>query len=140
MRNLHEQLLERRPIYNGKTIQMESAFERAEELVQSLKEYANNRIEYIKLSGIEKGSKIIAAAVAAIIVAVMILFFLIFASIALSVFLSEFIGISWVGFLIVACIYLVIALIVWATKRTLIQRKIMNAIIKQLFDGYEQQN
>jgi hypothetical protein len=120
-------------IETGKNNQMEKTFAKVEELADNLKEYVNTRIEKAKLRAAEKTSHIVAHAVAAVIVTVVVLFFIVFASIALSLLLGEWIGKEWAGFLIVAGIYLLIAIIVWLTRKQLIQVPIMNSLIRQIF-------
>jgi len=117
---------------------MEKAFARAEELAGTIKEYVNTKIESVKLSAAEKTSAVIANVVAGIVVALVFLFVIIFASIALSFGLGEWIGKTWAGFLIVAGLYLLIGIIVWAGRGKIIRMPLMNAIIQQLFSKEEE--
>jgi protein-S-isoprenylcysteine O-methyltransferase Ste14 len=112
---------------------MEKAFAKVEELADTVKEYVNTRIESVKLNAAEKSSAIIANVLAAVIVALVFVFFIVFASIALSLVLGDWIGKEWAGFLIVACLYLLIGIIVWAARGRIIRLPVMNALIKQLF-------
>ncbi len=116
---------------------MEKAFARVEELADTIKEYVNTRIESAKLSAAEKSSALIANVLAGIIVAFVFLFFIIFASIALSVGLGEWIGNTWAGFLIVACLYLLGGIVVWVGRGRIIRLPLMNALIRQLFSNDE---
>ncbi|HEY6063281.1 MAG TPA: phage holin family protein [Chitinophagaceae bacterium] len=116
---------------------MEKAFARVEELADTIKEYVNTRIESVKLSAAEKSSALIANVMAGVIVAVVFLLFIIFASIALSFGLGEWIGKTWVGFLIVAFLYLFIGIVVWVGRGKIIRLPIMNALIRQLFRNDE---
>ena len=112
---------------------MEKTFDKVEELVDNIKEYVNTRIEAVKLSAAEKSSVVIANAAAGIIAALVFLFFLGFASVALSICLGDWIGKAWAGFLIVAGIYLLAAIMVWTARHKIIQLPVMNALIHQLF-------
>lgn len=118
---------------------MENAFARVEELADTIKEYVNTRIESVKLSAAEKSSAVIANVLAGIIVAAVFLFFIIFASIALSFGLGEWIGKTWAGFLIVACLYLLTGMVVWVARGKIIRLPIMNALIQQL-SGNDEDN
>jgi fatty acid desaturase len=117
---------------------MEKAFARVEELADTIKEYVNTRIESVKLSAAEKSSAVIANVLAGIIVAVVFLFFIVFASLALSFGLGEWIGKTWAGFLIVAGLYLLFGIIVWAARGKIIRLPLMNAMIQQLFKKDEE--
>jgi ABC-type uncharacterized transport system fused permease/ATPase subunit len=112
---------------------MEKAFAKAEELASSVKEYINTRIEAAKLNAAEKTSGIVANIIAAIIVTLFFLFCIVFASTAAAVSLGEWMGKPWAGFLIVAFLYFLTGIIVWAKKEKIIRLPIMNALIKQLF-------
>jgi hypothetical protein len=117
---------------------MEKTFARVEELADTIKEYVNTRIESVKLSAAEKSSFVVANVLAGIFVAVVFLFFIVFASVALAFGLGEWIGKTWAGFLIVAGLYLLIGIVVWAGRGKLIRLPLMNAMIQQLFKKDEE--
>ncbi len=113
---------------------MEKAFAKAEELVDNIKEYVNNRMESAKLSTAEKTSSIIAMLVAGMTMAFVLLFFLVFAGIAASLGLGEWLGVPWLGFLIMALFYLLLGIVVWLARSPLIQMPIIRLLLKQLFN------
>lgn len=117
---------------------MEKLFAKIEELAGSVKQYVNTRVGSLKLNAAEKSSAVIANAIAGIVVVVVFLFFIGLASVALSIVLGEWIGKTWAGFLIVAGLYLLIGLVVWAGRGRLIRRPVMNALIRQLFNNDEE--
>ena len=119
---------------------MEKAFAKVEELADTIKAYADIRIESFKLNAAEKSSAVLANLLAALAAAFFFIFFLSLASISLSVFLNEWIGKPWVGFLIVAGFYLIIGIVLWAAKGRIIRMPVMNAIIKQLFMNHDEHN
>jgi hypothetical protein len=117
---------------------MEKVFAQAEELAGNIKEYINTRIESVKLNAAEKTSAVMANILAGIAVAVVFFFFIIFAGFALAYGLGEWTGKTWLGFLIVAILYGVIGIVVWAGRGKLIRLPIMNALIQQLFKPDEE--
>jgi Putative Actinobacterial Holin-X, holin superfamily III len=119
---------------------MESAFAKVEELAGNIKEYVNIRIESVKLSTAEKSSAVIANLIGGFIVAVVFLFFIIFTSTALAVGLGEWIGKTWLGFLIVGFLYLIAGIAVWMAREKIIRLPIMNALIQQLFTSDDEDN
>jgi fatty acid desaturase len=112
---------------------MEKVFTKAEELADSLKEYINLRIESIKLITAEKTSAVIANIIAGAVAALVLFFFVVFASVSLAIGLGTWLGSMWAGFLIVAGLYLLLGMVVWAARGKLIRLPVMNAIIQQLF-------
>ncbi len=114
---------------------MEKTFGKIEEMVETLKEYVDIRIEIIKLKTAAKSSQIIANVIAAIIASVFILIFIIIASIAMAIWLGAWLGNAWLGYLIVAGIHLFIGIIVWLARSKFIRIPVMNSIIQQLFQS-----
>jgi hypothetical protein len=112
---------------------MEKAFAKVEEMAETVKEYVNTRIESVKLNAAEKSSAVIANVAAGLVVAAVFFFFIVFAGIALAFGLGEWIGKTWAGFLIVAGLYLLLGILVWAARGKIIRLPVMNALIKQLF-------
>jgi hypothetical protein len=119
---------------------MESAFAKVEELAGTIKDYADARMESVKLNIAEKSSAVLANVIAGVIVVAVFLFFFVFANIALAFGLGEWIGKIWAGFLIVAFLYLLTGIIVWFARVKIIRLPIMNALIQQLFTADDEDN
>jgi uncharacterized membrane protein len=114
---------------------MEKTFAKAEDLATNIKEYADSKIEEVKLQVAEKSAAIMANVIAGIVVAMVFIFFIIFVSVALAVGLGIWIGKMWVGFLVVAFLYLLVGGLVWKARVKFIQFPIMNAFVAQLFSN-----
>jgi uncharacterized membrane protein YdbT with pleckstrin-like domain len=108
------------------------AFERIEGLSQHVREYVQTRIEQTKLDIAEKTSLVIGNLIAVAVVMTLAVFVLIFGSIAGAWALGEWLNSTAAGFLIVAGIYLLIAIILWFARGPIIRFPVMNAIIRQL--------
>ncbi len=116
---------------------MEKTFARVEELADHIKEYVNIRVESVKLAAAEKTSKLAATIFAAAIAAFVFLLFIIFAGLALAFVFSKLTGEFYLGFLIVAGIYLVLGLLIWSMRERILRIPIMNAMLQQLFKDQE---
>lgn len=112
---------------------MEKAFNSAEDFATSIRDYADARIDEVKLNVAEKTSAVIANLAARVIVVMVFVFFIIFAVIALALLLGAWLGKWWIGFLIVAGFFLLTAIIAWMAREKLFRLPLMNAIIGQLF-------
>jgi hypothetical protein len=106
---------------------------KVEELIEQLKVYVNTEIELGKLTATEKISKVSSNVIAAIFVGFVFMVFLLFASFSAAYFIGEAFHKLWLGFLLVAIFYLLLALIAWFAKEKLLRIPIMNAILSQLF-------
>lgn len=105
-----------------------------EELLSDAKTYIDTRIEYAKLSAVEKVSKIFADLITnAAVISCFVLAFL-FASFTLALYLSEVIGSYSAGFGAVAGIYLLLSIIVYLTKDKYIEKLLVNLFIRKYFD------
>jgi uncharacterized membrane protein YqjE len=118
---------------------MEKVFSKAEHLASSIKEYVITRIESAKFKAAEKSSAVIANILAAIIVVIIFFFFLGLASVALAFGLGVWIGKTWAGFLLVACLYLLIGIVAWTARGRIIRLPVMNALIKLLFRNNDEE-
>lgn len=118
---------------------MEKVFAKVDELVGSLKAYADNRIESIKFNAAEKSSAIAANFLAGFFISVVLIFFIGLVSVAISLLLGKWLNILWLGFLIVAVFYLLMGILLWKFRVRLIRLPLMNALLKQLIvNDYEE--
>lgn len=118
---------------------MAEEFSRIETLLEQVKAYVNTRIARFKLSLAEKVSSTVALLIAGLVAVLVFVFFLVFAGIAGALALGAWLGYNWLGFLIVAFLYLLLAAGIWAGRKRLIQVPLMNAIIQNLFSGEEEE-
>ncbi|MES2446520.1 MAG: phage holin family protein [Bacteroidota bacterium] len=105
-----------------------------EDIFLDAKEYIDTRIEYTKLSAVEKGSKIFADLITSGAVIVSFILAFLFASFTLALFLSDVLGSYARGFGCVAGIYLLLSIIVYLTKDKYIEKLLVNMFIKRYFD------
>lgn len=101
-----------------------------ENFFEHIKDYTTTRIDLLKLQISEKTANIIASVVTGIIIFFLSFFILLFGSVALALGISSNIGVAYSGFLIVALLYLVIAIFIWILKDRWIKAGIFNALIR----------
>lgn len=105
-----------------------------EDIFLDAKEYIDTRIEYTKLSAVEKGSKIFADLITSAAVIICFVLAFLFASFTLALYLSAVFGSYAAGFGCVAGIYLFLSIIVYLTKDKYIEKHLINLFIKKYFD------
>ena len=105
-----------------------------EDILSDAQAYIDTRVEYTKLSILEKASKMFADLItnAAVIVCFVLAF--LFASITLALYLSDILGSYAAGFGCVAGIYLLLSIIVFLTKDKYIEKFLINIFIRKYFD------
>lgn len=116
---------------------MEKVFAKTDELTGTVKEYFQTKVEILKVDAIDKGSGIITRLAALLIVGSVVLCVMVFAGISLSIIIGTWLESTWAGFLAVAFLYLILAVIIWTTKNRLIRVPVINMMIQQLFGSHE---
>lgn len=116
---------------------MQNAIDKAEEFIDHLKEYINNRIYAVKLQAAATTSRMLSNLIATIVVAAIGLVFAIFISMAAAYALAAWTGLMWLGFLIVSGVWLVIAIVVWTARESLLRYPIMNRMLREMFNHEE---
>lgn len=119
---------------------MQEEFKKIEETVEHLKSYVNIRVKQAKLGAAEKASDVLSVVITKMIVAVIFFCCILFASEALAYFLGTYFNSTWLGFLVVAVLYLIAAMVIRQGREKLIRMPIMNAIIDRLFTNETKQH
>ena len=101
------------------------------------KAYIETRIEYTRLSAVEKGAKIFADLITngAVIICFMLAF--LFGTFTLALFLSDIFGNYTRGFGCVAAIYVILALLLYFIKDKFVEPRLVNLFIGKYFDKVE---
>ena len=107
-------------------------YQKIEELSSQIKDYVQTRIDILKLQLASVTSKIISNLIASLFVFFLFTIFIVFAGTGLALMISAWIGPLYSGFLIVAAIFLFIAVLFWVKREKFLRIPIMNSIIRQL--------
>jgi hypothetical protein len=102
-------------------------------LIKHVGAYVETKKELLELVVVEKSSAIISSLAAALLIIFLFLLVLIFASIALAYGISQWAGQAFAGFLAVAGLYLVIAVVLVVFQERWLKTPIMNAIIRSIY-------
>ena len=113
---------------------MENKPTNVEELFQKLKDYADTRLDLLKLKSINRVSGFVSS-IFTLIVLVLILFAVLFCiSIGLALVIGAWVGKAYWGFFIVAALYLIIGLVLYSAREKIIKTPVSNKLIKELID------
>lgn len=110
-----------------------------QKLIDKVKEYVKVRSELSMLNAVDKGTQLFANLFTDGLVLILIVLAGLFGSLALGFYLSELIGNTYIGFLIVAGIYLLAALILNSIKDKYLEKRIINAVIAKFFKDRNQE-
>jgi len=103
-------------------------------LVEHLKDYAETRVDLLKVEATDRISSAASSAASAAIVLVSGLFFLLFFSLGCAWLIKHYTGSAIIGFFSVAGFYLLVSIIVYVKRESLVKIPVVNAILKQLTD------
>ena len=101
-------------------------------LFQKAEDYGKTSIELMKLKTIDKTSEVISSLVSQLIVAIIALMFMLFISIGIALWIGDMLGKSYLGFMIVAGAYGLIALLIYFFRERWIKTPLSNSIIHQM--------
>ena len=102
-------------------------------IIEKIKEYIHVRTELSVLSAVDKGSQLFAGLLTDGLVLVLTVLAFLFGSLALGFYLSEVLNNTYGGFLIVAGIYLLGAVILNSIKEKYLEKRIINLVIEKFF-------
>ncbi|TVR38692.1 MAG: hypothetical protein EA392_09465 [Cryomorphaceae bacterium] len=105
-----------------------------EELVSHTEAYVKTTVEIARLKSVRATAKTSGKAVSHLIIGVAITLFLTNLSIALALWLGHLLGAAYLGFLVVAGIYLLVVIILRIFRVQLLELPIANTVIKNLLD------
>ena len=102
-------------------------------MIELIKDYAEKRIELIKLDATEKSLKVIGVSVPLLIISILSIFFIFLLNISLGLFLGNWIGNFAYGFLILSGFYLLLMILILLFRNS-IKSFITNQAIKTFFN------
>jgi uncharacterized membrane protein len=113
---------------------MEDTKSNINDLVEHLKDYAETRVDLLKVEATDRISTAASSAASAAIVLVAGMFFLLFFSLGCAWLIKYCTGSAITGFFCVAGFYLLVSIVVYMKRESLIKIPVVNAILKQLTD------
>jgi Putative Actinobacterial Holin-X, holin superfamily III len=113
---------------------MENKPTNVEELFYKLKDYADTRLDLLKLKAINKASGFLSTLLTSLFLVVLSFFVLICLTIGLSLLIGSFLGAAYYGFFIIAALYIIIGLILVSARKKLLKTPLSNKLIKELID------
>jgi len=106
-----------------------------ESLFDKTTDYLQTRAELVKLKAIKKSSELASGLVSKLILSVFLLIFLMVFNIGLGLWLGELLHKTYYGFFALAGFYLIVGLIVYASRRKLLKGPITDSIIRKFHNN-----
>jgi len=105
-----------------------------EELFEKLRDYADTRIDLFKLKSIQKVSGFMSAVIVSVILIIILSTVILCITIGAALLIGALIGKTYLGFFIVAALYLIIGLVLYSKRGKIIKTPVSNKLIRELMD------
>ena len=110
---------------------MENIAENIELLYQKVEKYSKTSFELLQLGAIDKTSDILSSLAVVIVLSFISAMFTLFLNIGISLYLGDLLQNYVLGFIIVAVCYLLIGIIIYIFRKSLIKTPIVNLIVSK---------
>jgi preprotein translocase subunit SecF len=121
-------------------VKMQQTMEEAATLKDNVKDYVETKIDIIKLKAISKGAPLAANIIMGVALAFLGIFILMFLSFSAAYAISDATDRPFLGFLIVAGFYILLAVLVVVLKDKLLTAPIMRSLLDSLYTKKESGN
>ena len=112
-------------------------FRKVEDLVDHVRDYMHVRADEVRLGLADRSSAVIAKLVAGALVTAVFFLCFAFVGVAVGLLIGRLLDDLVVGFAIVAFLYMIAGVLIWAGRGRLIGIPVMNAILDQLLLNHE---
>ncbi|MEP6675604.1 MAG: phage holin family protein [Ferruginibacter sp.] len=113
---------------------MENHLDSVHALFERAGDYLETRVELYKLQAVNKSSQVFSSLASRLIITIILIFFITLLNIGVALWIGECLGKMYYGFFIMAAFYGLVALIVYALRRTLLQKPVINSLIKKMMN------
>ncbi len=105
-----------------------------EELFTKLKDYAETRVDLVKLIAINKVSGFMSTVISMIILLGILFTVILCISIGLAILIGQLLGATYYGFFIVAGLYLIVGLVLYTKRGSILKSPVSDRLIKEMMD------
>ena len=116
---------------------MDNFQDNVEDLVDHVTDYLDTQKKLIILNFVEKSTTVASKSTTWLVMGVLVAFSCLFLSTALGFYLSALFGSATIGFLCIGGFYVVLSIVVWFARKSLIQDTVSNSILSIYFDENE---
>ena len=101
-------------------------------LYKKAKDYADINIELLKLNSIDKTADVLSSLLSRMIIFMFVVMFILLVNIALSLYIGDLLGKEYLGYAVVAALYLVFIIVINYYRDKLIKMPLTNLVIAKL--------
>jgi len=113
---------------------MENPINSVEALFEKTTDYLETRIELVKLQAVNKITDVVSSLVSRLIIMIIIVLMVVVLNTGVALWLGEILGKMHYGFFCVAGFYLLVVLILAATRRSWLKKPIANKLVRKMLN------
>lgn len=103
-----------------------------ESLFESTSNYVETRVELAKLKTVKKSCEVASTLISKMIIGGVIFLFLMVFNMAIGFWLGDMLGKNYYGFFVLALFYLVVGIVIYASRDKWLKTPVANSIIKSI--------
>jgi Putative Actinobacterial Holin-X, holin superfamily III len=103
-----------------------------ESLFESTSNYIETRVELAKLKAVKKSSEVASTLISKMIIGGVVFLFLMVFNMAVGFWLGDMLGKNYYGFFVLALFYLVVGIVIYASRDKWLKTPVANSIIKSI--------
>ena len=103
-----------------------------ESLFDRTTDYIETRADLLKLKAVKTSSHIVSGLISKIVLGIIFCFFLMVLNIGLGLWLGELLQKTYYGFFALSGFYLIVGLIIYASRKSWLESPVANSIIKKI--------
>lgn len=108
--------------------------EQTGETIEYLKIYAKQQIDIVKLDTVAKSAKLGSSIITAFAISIVCMIVILFLTVAGALFLGQILGNHALGFLIVGVIFIIIGVLLFSFKKSLITSPLVSYFIAKVYE------
>lgn len=105
---------------------------KVDKLIGHVIECAETRFDLVAIDIQDKVSELLASMAALALVGMLMGFVVLLLSIGAAMYLSEYFDSGFMGFIVLAAFYLVVAIVAWVLRRRLVKLPVINAVLRKI--------
>ena len=113
---------------------MQDQINSLESLFEKTTDYLEKRIELVKLQAVHKAADVASTFLSRVIIATIVLLMVLVLNTGVAIWLGELLGEMYYGFFVLAGFYLLLAIVLYACRRTWLKRPFSDMIIKKMLN------
>ena len=113
---------------------MEEQTNSLESLFTKTTDYLETKIELLKFKAVDKASDVTSSVISRLVIGLIVALVLLFINIGLAIWIGDLLGKMYYGFFLLGGFYLLVAIILYASRRAFIKRPLNDRLVRKMLN------